>query len=241
MATINVDATVGELVSESPGRSRVFEKYGIDYCCGGKKPLSEACAAKEISLDTILEDLAEWDTLQTGKHCDDFASMGLEELANHIVATHHAYVATEMPRLEAMAEKVEKAHGASDERLADLTTVVHALAAELAPHMMKEEQVLFPIIRKLAHSDTPLSSPCGSIANPIAAMEADHDNAGNNLKRMRRLTDDYTPPDWACNTYRALLEGLREFELDLHQHIHKENNILFPKALELERRTRQGS
>jgi regulator of cell morphogenesis and NO signaling len=162
--------------------------------------------------------------------------MALGELADHIESTHHVYVATEMPRLEALAEKVAEVHGASDTRLGELKDVVHALARELAPHMMKEEQILFPIVRKLALSDTPIETPFGSLANPIAAMEADHDNAGGNLGRMRELTDNYVAPDWACNTYRALLDGLREFELDLHQHIHKENNILFPRALELEQR-----
>lgn len=234
MNTTTVDKTVGELVSERPGRSRVFEEHGIDYCCGGKRPLAEACAKKGVDVDEIVRELAQADAGAVQEGAADYSVMALDELADHIVSTHHAYLTKELPRLEEMAVKVAKVHGGSDARLRELAEVMGALSAELGSHMMKEERILFPIIRQLVHADTLPPMPCGTLSNPIGAMEAEHDNAGGALESMRRLTDGYAPPEWACNTYRALLDGLNELELDLHEHIHKENNILFPRALELE-------
>ena len=235
MNPINTDRTVGELVVERPANSRIFEEYGIDYCCGGKQSLSEACAKNGIAADEILRRLDEADTAGSQEDATDYASMGLDDLVEHIVSTHHAYLLRELPRLEKMSKKVAKVHGDKDDRLGELEGVVRTLAEELGTHMMKEERVLFPIICQLAQTDSLPDAHFGAIANPIRAMEADHEIAGNALESMQRLTDDYTPPDWACNTYRALLDGLHDLELDLHQHIHKENNILFPKALELEK------
>ncbi|HIG31000.1 MAG TPA: iron-sulfur cluster repair di-iron protein [Verrucomicrobiales bacterium] len=232
MNTTTMELTVGELVSERPRRSRVFEDYGIDYCCGGKKLLAEACVKKGVAFDEVLRQLADSDAVQ--ENTVDYNIMALDELVNHIVSTHHEYLSQELPRLENISEKVAKVHGGTDARLCKLAQVVQGLSAELQSHMMKEERVLFPIIRQLAHADTLPLMPCGALVNPIRAMEAEHDTASGSLESMRQLTDGYTPPEWACNTYRALLDRLHELELDLHQHIHKENNILFPKALELE-------
>lgn len=229
-----MNKTVGELVSERPGRSRVFEEYGIDYCCGGKKPLADACAKKGVATDDVLRELARADAAIVQDDAVDYGAMPLDELANHIVSTHHAYLADELPRLEHMAAKVARVHGESDVRLIELARVVDALSSELQSHMMKEEQMLFPIIRQLAHAGALPPMHCGELANPIRVMEAEHDAAGGALESMRRLTDGHTPPDWACNTYRALLDRLHALELDLHQHIHKENNILFPRALKRE-------
>ncbi len=234
MNSIDTDRTVGELVAERPSNSRIFEDYGIDYCCGGKESISRACARNGIPTDEILEKLKLADTALPQEDSPDYASMKLDALVEHIVSTHHAYLNRELPRLQKMSKKVAKVHGDKDDRLGELEGVVRALAEELLMHMMKEEQVLFPVIRQLAQTDSPSETHFGTIGNPIRAMEADHEIAGNALDTMRKLTDNYTPPDWACNTYRALLDGLRELELDLHQHIHKENNILFPRALELE-------
>ena len=233
MNTTTIEKTVGELVSERPGRSRVFEEYGIDYCCGGKKLLPEACAKKGVDIDELMRELAKADAA-VQEDAIDYSVMALDELADHIVTTHHAYMAKELPRLKAMSAKVAKVHGDSDARLGELAQVVHALSTELQSHMMKEEKVLFPIIRQLTHADTLPRMHCGKLANPIRVMEAEHDSAGGALESTRELTDGYVPPEWACNTYRALLDGLHELELDLHQHIHKENNILFPRALERE-------
>lgn len=234
MSTTLAEMTVGELVRERPARSRVFEKHGIDFCCGGKRQLAEACAKKGVSLDQVAQELTEADAVPEADDTLDFDAMPLDTLANHIVETHHNYLRMELPRLRAMSDKVAKVHGESDARLADLERVVDALADELESHMMKEERILFPVIRALAKSDGAVPMPFGTLANPISVMEHEHDSAGNCLERIHTLTDGHAPPDWACNTYRALLDGLRELELDLHQHIHKENNILFPKALELE-------
>ena len=234
MNTITAEKTVGELVRERPGRSRIFEELGIDYCCGGKKPLSEACAKKGRNVDEVLEAINEADLAGSMEDADDYDVMPLDALADHIVATHHAFLVRELPRMQQMAAKVAKVHGEKDERLGELASVVNALADELSSHMMKEERILFPVIRQLTQTDSLPAMPFGTIANPIRAMEAEHDTAGNALVDMHRLTDAYTPPDWACNTYRALLDGLHELELDLHQHIHKENNILFPRAMALE-------
>jgi regulator of cell morphogenesis and NO signaling len=153
----------------------------------------------------------------------------------HIIVTHHAYLGQELPRLRRMADRVAKVHGEREGRLEELERVVSALADELESHMAKEERILFPFIQLLEQSPTLPYLPFGTLANPIRAMEHEHESAGNGLEAIRRLTDGFVPPGWACNTYRALFDGLRELELDLHQHIHKENNILFPKALELEK------
>lgn len=234
MKTLTAEKTVGELLRERPARSRVFEDLGIDYCCGGKKPLAEACAKKGHDVDEVLEAINKADSTDSVEDSTDYALMPLDELADHIVATHHAYLVRELPRLQAMSAKVAKVHGESDERLGQLESVVNALVDELTSHMMKEERILFPVIRLLEQTDSLPYMPFGTIANPIRAMEAEHDTVGGALEDMHRLTDAYTPPDWACNTYRALLDGLHELEVDLHQHIHKENNLLFPGALAVE-------
>ena len=236
MNSTTADRTVGELVAEGPARSRVFEKYGIDYCCGGNKQLTEACISKGVSVDEVLAELNEADSAEPAAEDVDYASMELDLLIEHIVSTHHAYLTQELPRLVGLAQKVAKAHAANDPRLLEIESVVRALSKELMSHMGKEEQVLFPFIRKLAQTNTVPLMPFGTLANPIAAMELEHTSAGDALRRIGVLTDDYAVPDWACNTYRVLLEGLQKLELDLHRHIHKENNILFPKALAMERR-----
>ncbi len=238
MSTLTAEKTVGELVRERPSRARVFEDLGIDYCCGGKKPLSEACTKKGHKVEEVLKTIEVADSAGSEADSVDYGSMPLDELADHIVATHHAYLGHELPRLQAMAAKVARVHGEKDARLGELASVVDALAEELTSHMMKEERILFPVIRQFEQSDALPFMPFGTLANPIRAMEAEHDTAGNALEDMHRLTDGYTPPDWACNTYRALVDGLRELELDLHQHIHKENNILFPRAMDVEQRRR---
>jgi regulator of cell morphogenesis and NO signaling len=234
MTTIAMEKTVGELVCERPGRSRIFEDFGIDYCCGGKKPLAEACAKKGVAIDVVVDKLARADADASQEDSVDYSAMALDKLVDHIMATHHTYLMKELPRLEKLSKKVEKAHADSDARLSALAQVVTALITELGSHMMKEEQVLFPIIRELVNADRLPAMHCGALSNPIGVMEAEHDAAGDALATMRNLTDGYALPEGACNSYRALLDGLHTLELDLHQHIHKENNILFPRALALE-------
>jgi len=233
MATQLGDITVGELVTGNPARSRVFEALGIDYCCGGKRPLQEVCDAKGLD---ITEVRARLEAVEADPDAVHVEAMGLGELADHIESTHHAYLREELPRLMKMTRRVAKVHGESDARLGELERVFAGFEDELYEHMMKEEQILFPAIRQMEVSNALPQLPFGSIANPIRAMEAEHDNAGSALEQLSALTDGYTPPDWACNTYRALLDGLHELEQDMHQHVHSENNVLFPRAIELESR-----
>lgn len=224
--------TVGELVREIPARSRVFERFSIDYCCGGKVPLHEACRARGLDPEHIEAELARVSTEQAEPN--NPSSMGLADLADHIESTHHAYLREELPRLDFLTKKVAQVHGDAEPRLNEIRRVFVACREELESHMLKEERVLFPMIRELERADGPVTFHCGSLANPIRMMEHEHDQAGDAMSRFKELTDGYAPPDWACNTYRAMVDGLAAFERDMHQHVHKENNVLFPRALEVE-------
>lgn len=233
MSSFTITDTVGSIVTRRPGLARVFERVGIDYCCGGKIPLVDACRTRGLDPHAVLAAL-EAAADVAGDDAVDAGAMTLTALADHIEATHHAYLKAELPRLEAMAAKVAAAHGDRDARLAQVDETCRGLVAELAAHMMKEERVLFPMVRSLEASATAPTSHCGSLANPIRVMEMEHDDAGAALARLRELTDGFRPPDWACNTYRALLDGFSHLERDLHQHVHKENNVLFPRAIAME-------
>lgn len=234
MTTLQVHDTVGEIVTRQPALARVFEAAGIDYCCGGKKTLAEACRTKGVDPQAFLAALAQ--SASAGEApVVEAAAMSLTALADHIEQTHHAYLRAELPRLDAITQKVASVHGAHEPRLWQVREAFVALFEELSSHMMKEEMMLFPMVREIEASTTAPLFHCGSLANPIRQMEAEHDQAGAALERMRELTDGYTPPDWACNTYRAMLDALAYLERDMHQHVHKENNVLFPRALVLER------
>jgi len=233
MPSPQLTQTVGELVRENPARSRVFERFSIDYCCGGKVPLQEACRDRGLDPKQVAADLAVVDA-EPAAQADDPATMRLADLADHIEATHHAYLREELPRLDFMTEKVAHVHGDAEPRLREIRQVFVSCRQELEAHMLKEERVLFPMIRELEQADGPVTFHCGSLANPIRMMEHEHDQAGDAMSRFKELTDGYLPPDWACNTYRAMVDGLAAFERDMHQHVHKENNVLFPRALELE-------
>jgi len=231
MTTLNPQTTVGELVKDRPARSRIFEQLQIDYCCGGKIPLAEACAKKGLDADDVLSRIQQADADADDASLVDADAMGLAELADHIEQTHHAYLREELPRLDFMTRKVAAVHGDHEPRLHAIRETFVAFQEELRNHMMKEEQVLFPMIRQVEQADGPIKFHCGSLANPIRMMEHEHDNAGNALEQFRELTDGYTPPDWACNTFRAMYDALADLEPNMHQHVHKENNVLFPKAL----------
>nr|VFK36531.1 MAG: regulator of cell morphogenesis and NO signaling [Candidatus Kentron sp. SD]VFK39249.1 MAG: regulator of cell morphogenesis and NO signaling [Candidatus Kentron sp. SD]VFK77843.1 MAG: regulator of cell morphogenesis and NO signaling [Candidatus Kentron sp. SD] len=164
----------------------------------------------------------------------DAMAMSLTELADHIEQTHHAYLRSELPRLDEMTEKVVSVHGGRDPRLQPIRERFLALAAELSSHLMKEERILFPMARQLDASETTPTFHCGTLANPIRQMEFEHTQTESALETLRELADDYTPPDWACDTYRTMLDALARLEHDLHRHIHKENNLLFPRALAME-------
>jgi len=235
MTTFQINDTVGAIVRDHPALSRLFEQAQVDYCCGGQKTLAEACTKRGIDPQAFLKELETFAATEPAPEVD-LTALSLTELVEHIERLHHAYLHTELPRLEAMVTKVAKVHGNKEPRLAQVRDLFLALSAELATHMMKEEQVLFPMIRQLEASGTLPQFHCGSVANPIHRMEFEHDEAGTALAQLRQLTDDYTPPEWACNTYRALLDALAYFEQDMHQHVHKENNVLFPQAIVLEQR-----
>jgi regulator of cell morphogenesis and NO signaling len=235
---ISIANTVGAIVARRPALSRVFEQAGIDYCCGGKKTLAQACREKDVDPEGLVGRLEEAQSPCNEEVVVDVAGMLLTELADHIEQTHHAYLRSELPRLDAMTEKVATVHGDKEPRLRLVRETFLALAAELSSHMMKEEQILFPMVGQLQGSERTPAFHCGSLGNPIGQMEQEHDQVGSALGRLRDLTDDYAPPEWACNTYRAMLDALAHLEHDLHQHIHKENNVLFPRALEMEKEKR---
>lgn len=233
MTTFHLNDTVGAIVRDRPSLSRLFETIKVDYCCGGKKTLEEACQGAGIDPQVFLLQLEDY-TASDATPEIQFNELSLTELADHIEIVHHAYLHHELPRLEKMVIKVATVHGDKDNRLNIIKNKFLALSSELSTHLFKEEQILFPMIRQLEVSDSLPMFHCGTVANPIRQMECEHDTAGEILAQLRELTEDYTPPAWACNTYRALLDALLMFEQDMHQHIHKENNILFPRAITLQ-------
>ena len=216
------DINVGELATEHPLATRVFERHGIDYCCGGDTALTVACEKKGLDAEAVLAEIQkELDSVATPEERWDQAP--LEDVVTHILATYHRPLDEEMPRLMAMADKVAQVHrDKAPETLPELVSVYGALKSELEEHMAKEEQILFPMIQRGQ----------GAMADgPIAVMQHEHDDAATALRRLRELTNDYTVPEEACNTWRALWHGLKALEESLHRHIHLENNVLFPRAL----------
>jgi regulator of cell morphogenesis and NO signaling len=231
MTTIDLDVTLGDLVTMHPELARELEQRHLDYCCGGGVTLADACATAGLDATRVVDELA---AAADQPSVPEWSTLGASALAAHIVATHHRYLWDELPRLDALAVKVLSVHGERHLELATILETLRALRADLEPHLVKEERVLFPMITQLDRGDAPASFHCGSIENPIAVMLAEHDAAGELLDRLRELTGDYTPPADACASYTALFEGLRRLEEDTHEHVHKENHRLFPLAVELE-------
>jgi regulator of cell morphogenesis and NO signaling len=234
MNTIQINDTVDDVVALRPAVSQVFDEAGIDYCREGKKTLDAVCRDNNLDSQAFLAMLNESAHAAAGESIVDTEAMSLTELADHIQQTHHTYLRVEFPRLDEMMEKVTSVHGERNPRLHQIREAFFALAGELSSHMMKEEQILFPMVRQLEVSDSVPMFHCGSLANPIRQMESEHTQAGSALDALRELTDGYTPPDWACNTYRAMLDALARLEQDLLLHIHKESNMLFPRTLKME-------
>jgi regulator of cell morphogenesis and NO signaling len=231
--------TVGEIAAAEPASMRVFEALGIDYCCGGKRDLAEACSRAGVSVENVMARIAEAGRSVHAFTPSVWAEAPLTELIRHIVERHHAYVRAEAPRIQGLLGKVIARHGVAHPEVAQVRDLFNAAAEELIIHMLKEEQVLFPYIARMEQAaNTGQPRPpafFGSVANPIAHMMADHDDAGALLARMNELTGGYAPPKGGCATFRALYQALARFELDLHEHVHLENNILFPRALVFER------
>lgn len=234
---ITPDTRIAEIASQNPATIRIFQRFGIDFCCGGKRPLSEVCAEKQMTfgeLRSALEATGARDTVEIPG-----TDATLTELARFIVGKYHADLRTELPRLGQMAAKVLDVHGEKHpDVLPALAATFRALREELESHMMKEERILFPYIERLealdANGQRLPASPFGSIQAPIGMMEHEHESAGQALARLRELTAGYVPPEGACNTFRGLYHGLAELEKALHEHIHLENNVLFPRAARLE-------
>jgi regulator of cell morphogenesis and NO signaling len=238
--SVGTAKTVRELAVEIPEATRIFEKFGIDYCCGGNKSLDEACAGANLTVDDVLDSLEMAEQTARARKSDrNWLAESLADLIGHINNTHHKYTREEIARLGPLFEKVVAVHGESHPELQHLRALFHGLAQELTTHMMKEEMVLFPYIVRMEEAviqrDPVLPAPFGTVKNPVAMMMHEHDAAGDALRAMREASGGYTIPRDACVSYQALYKALADFEKDLHQHIHLENNILFPRAIEMER------
>lgn len=231
---LGLESAVGAWVVAYPRVARVFEKLGIDYCCHGQVSLAEACRGRNLDGQRVLEDLSRAANSPAAAEEVRWDEASLTTLSEHIERTHHAYLRSELPRLEGLLAKVVGVHGAAHPELLETQRAFAALQADLVPHMFKEEQILFPAVRRLEQAVGPQAFPFGSVANPIRVMRHEHDEAGAALAAIRSSTRDFAAPSDACPTYRALLDGLRELELNMHQHVHKENNILFPRAIAAE-------
>lgn len=236
--TITTNATVREVATEFPQSTRLFEKLNIDYCCGGNKLIAEACASAGVDVGSLMEMLAEV-TQANANDTQSFHTVSLSELITHIVDTHHVFTKAEVDRLELLAGKVLAAHGGNHPELVQLNELVARLGADLRPHMFKEEQILFPYIVALEDAADKKRAvpfaPFGTVNNPIRMMMREHDIAGEILRELRALTSGYKVPSDACISYQTLYGALEDLEKDLHQHIHLENNILFPRALDQEK------
>ncbi|MDD2303058.1 MAG: iron-sulfur cluster repair di-iron protein [Prolixibacteraceae bacterium] len=231
------NTSVGEIVKLDFRAADVFSNYGIDFCCGGKISVAEACANAKTDESIVISALENLKN-QSGSAVHDFDSWNIGFLADYIQNTHHQYVKKAIPQILPLAQKVADVHGDHHSEVIRINELFQDLAEELLAHLQKEEMILFPYIKKLVADES--AGKCtdpgcfGSIGSPISVMEAEHEHAGLILKEMYRISDGYSAPEDACNTFRVLYGKLKEFEDDLHRHIHLENNILFPKAIEKE-------
>ena len=227
--TITDTTTVADIASAFPASVRVFQRHGIDFCCGGKTPLSLACRERGVPLAELVSAI-EASTLAPESDACDWRTEPLHRLVAHIVETYHRPLREELPRLDSMAAKVARVHGQKAGHLTRVAVIVSELSAELQSHMRKEELVLFPVICAFEEG---AERPNIQIDAPITVMEQEHDHAGALLAELRAISDGYVAPAWACETFRALYYGLSELEAAMHRHVHLENNILFPRALGL--------
>lgn len=229
---IDKDKRVGEYVTENIRTAHIFKKHGIDFCCGGGISLQEACQKNGVEYNALAQDLATVD--QKPERAYDFNRWELSFLIDHIINVHHSYVTESLPILLQYAEKVAHVHGHNYPEVVKVNAIIKEVAAELQLHMKKEELILFPFVKELEtakkENREPFAPPFGTVGNPIRMMEHEHDNAGEAFRIIAQLTNNFSPPEGACNTFRALYAKLQEFEEDLHQHIHLENNILHRKA-----------
>jgi regulator of cell morphogenesis and NO signaling len=231
--------TVRQLAVEKPNATRIFEQLRIDYCCGGSRPLAEACAAAGVDVETVVRLLeAPAEGHEQSGAAMNFQTASLTALTTYIVDTHHSFTQQEMERLSTLLEKVCAVHGRNHPELLEVEALFQDLCSELTPHMLKEEQVLFPYIERMEaavkNQRALPQPPFGTVRNPVRMMMLEHDTAGDILQRIRVASADYTVPADGCFSYQTLYQALAAFEIDLHQHIHLENNLLFPRAVEME-------
>jgi len=241
---LTTEKTVRELALENSAATRVFEKLGIDYCCGGNQTLEQACRAANLPMEQVLDSLeAAQRAPQPGANDNDndrdWRRESLTDLIAHITRTHHKFVREEIARLGPLFQKVCGVHGKNHPELPRMQATFADLAQELTMHLMKEEMVLFPYVIRMEEAviqkEPVLPPPFGTVQNPVSMMMHEHDSAGIALRVLRQASTGYTPPPEACASYQALYRALAEFEADLHQHIHLENNILFPRAVAMEK------
>ena len=232
------DETLGEIAAKDLRKAEVFKKYGLDFCCGGKKTVKEACAEKGIDVTKVEKELQQADKNPSARPLP-YNDWGLDFLADYIVNTHHAYVRKTLPEIRGYALKVSQVHGGRHPELIPIQQLVEEVNRELSAHLVKEENILFPFIKELVmakdRSQSPRTAQFGSVQNPIHMMEEEHETAGRCMEEIRTLSNDYALPDDACASYSLLFKMLNDFEEDLHIHVHLENNILFPKAIALEK------
>lgn len=231
------ETTIGEMVAQDYRAASVFGKHGIDFCCKGHRTLQEACERKGFSQEQIQSELK--NVLQEPPaNAIDFKTWPLDLLTTYIEKTHHRYVEKQIPVLLQFLEKLCKVHGERHPELFEINSLFKLSAGDLAQHMKKEELILFPFIQKMVKAqkdNQPIQEPhFGTVENPIAMMQDEHTVEGDRFATIATLTDGFTPPEDACSTYKVAFQMLKEFEQDLHKHIHLENNILFPKAIELQ-------
>lgn len=230
--------TVGSFVAEDYRTAGVFSKYGIDFCCKGHRSIEEVCDKKGVQQELLLNELAAVLTQKTAAEID-FKSWPLDLLADYIEKKHHRYVEEKIPVLLQFLTKLCKVHGGKHPELFEIYELFEGCAADLSQHLKKEELVLFPFVRKMVEASIAqraLEQPhFGTVENPVAMMMHEHDAEGERFRKIAQLTNDYTAPDDACTTYKVTFSMLKEFEADLHKHIHLENNILFPSAVALEK------
>lgn len=233
---ITKNTIIGELVAQNYRTASIFKQNKIDFCCNGNRTIADAAEQKKLDVSSLLKDLELASSSQSDGNID-FNSWHLDLLADYIEKTHHRYVEAKIPEIMPYLQKVVRVHGDRYPELFEVFELFKASAGELTTHMKKEELILFPFVRKMIDAKAKgekVQASFGSVQNPIKAMMVEHDNEGERFRTIADLTEDYTPPVDACNTYRVTYALLEEFENDLHKHIHLENNILFPKAIALE-------
>lgn len=229
---------IGELVAQDYRAAAVFKKYGIDFCCQGNRTIEDACVAKNLDSKLVVTDLNSINQVSS-EGTTDYKSWPIDLLVDYIEKKHHRYVEEKTQEIKPYLDKICRVHGEHHPELFEINEHFNAAAGELATHMKKEELVLFPFVRKMAkakqENTVPDTPHFGTVENPIQMMMNEHTTEGERFRKIETLSNNYTPPQDACNTYRVTFALLKEFEQDLHLHIHLENNILFPKAIELEK------